>query len=188
MNDEDVLLVLVLLIHPAESGHGGGGRGGGGGGGDEGGGCWLVEEQDRAAWRGSSRLAGAQLVLNHSERSASAFHSQLTSGLCVCVCVCVCVLGASLPHQPPHPTSHPACRCVMCSQGRWRRWRRWWWCECDLPTPRVQTGSRAKAGAELPAELGDPSVHRSSPDTLQPLTAAWCQHVCVCVCVCEQDL
>ena len=56
--------------------------------------------------------------------------------------------------------------------------------ECDLPTPRVQAGTRAKAGAELPTELGDPSVHRSSPDTLQPLTAALCQRVCVCVCVC----
>lgn len=83
-----------------------------------------MEEQDGAAWRGSSRLAGAQLMLNHSERSASAFHSQLTSGLCVCVCTCVRErgvggLGSSLPPSSPPPLiSHPACRCVICSQER----------------------------------------------------------------------
>lgn len=62
-------------------------RGGAGGGG----GCWLVDQQQHgAAWRGSSLLAGAQLVLNHSKWSASAVHSQLTSGLRVCTLVCEC--------------------------------------------------------------------------------------------------
>lgn len=60
-----------------------------------------MEELDGAAWRRSSVLAAAQLVLNHSERSASAFHSQLTSGLHVCVSE---VFGDPfLPPSPPSP-------------------------------------------------------------------------------------
>lgn len=154
---------------------------------DGGGGCWLVEEQDGAAWRGSSPLAGAQLVLNHSERSASAFHSQLTSGLCEVSWE----LGLpSPPHQRPPPpplTSHPACRCVICSQERRGREGRGRGLSVTCqPHECMRTASRAKARAELPTASVDPSVRRLSPDSLQPLAAALCQHVCVCVC--ERDL
>lgn len=49
--------------------------------------------------------------------------------------------------------------------------------------------SRAKAGAELPTELGDPSVHRFSPDTAEQRANIVC--VCLCesvrVCVCVAD-
>jgi len=119
-----------------------------------------VEEQNGAEWRGSSPLAGAQLVLNHSEWS-SAFHSQLTSGLCVCLWGEGVVRGVGAPPPPPSP-SHPACRCVICSQ---REWWWWWWgrgrglwflnVTCQRhECMQTAVARRAKAGAGLPSGAG----------------------------------